>query len=62
VVAVVVTAVLFAALHLPLYGVGAMPIDLCAGVFLGSLRVASGGVVAPALAHVIADVGGGWIG
>jgi membrane protease YdiL (CAAX protease family) len=60
-VAVIVTALLFAIVHLPLYGAGAMPIDLCVGVFLGSLRVASGGVTAPAVAHVIADVGAGWI-
>jgi membrane protease YdiL (CAAX protease family) len=61
VVAVVVTSVLFAVIHLPLYGVGALPIDLCAGVFLGSLRVLSGGVTAPAVAHVIADLATGWI-
>lgn len=60
-VAVIVTALLFAVVHLPLYGTGAMPIDLCVGVFLGSLRVISGGVAAPALAHVIADVGAGWV-
>ncbi|MFI5313789.1 MAG: CPBP family intramembrane glutamic endopeptidase [Candidatus Dormibacteria bacterium] len=60
-VAVAVTAVLFALIHLPLYGLGAMPIDLAAGVLLGSLRVISGGVVAPALAHVIADVATGWV-
>jgi membrane protease YdiL (CAAX protease family) len=61
VVAVAATAVLFAVIHLPLYGVGAMPIDLCAGIFLGSLRVASGGVAAPALAHILADVATGWV-
>lgn len=60
-VAVVVTASLFAAIHLPLYGAGALPIDLCAGIFLGSLRVVSGGVTAPALAHVIADLATGWV-
>lgn len=60
-VAIAVTSVLFAVIHLPLYGVGAMPIDLCAGVFLGSLRVLSGGVTAPAVAHVIADLATGWV-
>jgi membrane protease YdiL (CAAX protease family) len=60
-VAVAVTTALFALIHLPLYGVGAMPIDLCVGVFLGSLRVLSGGVLAPALAHVIADLATGWV-
>ncbi|HEX4754741.1 MAG TPA: CPBP family intramembrane glutamic endopeptidase [Candidatus Dormibacteraeota bacterium] len=61
IVAVAATSVLFAVIHLPLYGLGAMPIDLCAGVFLGSLRVVSGGVAAPAVAHVIADLASGWI-
>lgn len=59
--AVMVTAALFAVIHLPLYGLGAMPLDLCVGVFLGSLRVASGGVAAPALAHVLADLATGWL-
>ncbi len=62
VVAVALTALMFAAIHVPLYGVGALPIDLCAGVFLGCLRVATGGVTAPLLAHVLADVATGWIG
>jgi membrane protease YdiL (CAAX protease family) len=61
IIAVVLTAALFAAIHVPLYGAGALPIDLCAGIFLGSLRVVSGGVTAPALAHVIADVATGWV-
>jgi membrane protease YdiL (CAAX protease family) len=61
IVAVVLTAALFAAIHVPLYGAGALPIDLCAGIFLGSLRVVSGGVTAPAVAHVIADLATGWV-
>lgn len=62
VIAVAVTAVLFAVIHVPLYGVAALPIDLCVGVFLGSLRVASGGVTAPLVAHVLADLATGWVG
>jgi membrane protease YdiL (CAAX protease family) len=61
-VAVAVTAVLFAVIHVPMYGVDALPIDLCVGVFLGSLRVASGGVTAPLVAHVLADLATGWVG
>ncbi len=61
-VAVAVTAVLFAAIHLPLYGASALPIDLCVGVFLGCLRVGSGGVTAPLVAHVLADAATGWLG
>ena len=59
--AVGVTAVLFAVIHLPLYGVAALPVDLCAGVFLGALRVLSGGVAAPAVAHALADLATGWL-
>ena len=62
VVAVVVTALLFAVIHLPLYGEPALGIDLCAGVFLGCLRVASGSVTAPLVAHVLADVATAWVG
>ncbi|MGH7721987.1 MAG: CPBP family glutamic-type intramembrane protease [Candidatus Dormibacteria bacterium] len=61
-VAVAVTALLFAVIHLPLYGMTALPIDLCVGVFLGCLRVASGGVTAPLVAHVVADLSTGWLG
>jgi len=59
--ALVVTTLLFALIHLPLYGVGALPLDLAAGLLLGGLRVVSGGVLAPAIAHVIADLVGGWL-
>jgi membrane protease YdiL (CAAX protease family) len=62
VVAVVATALLFGVIHLPLYGAAALPLDLCAGVLLGCLRVASGGVTAPLLAHVLADLSTGWLG
>jgi hypothetical protein len=61
-IAVALTAVLFALIHLPLYGVPALGIDLCVGVFLGCLRVASGSVTAPLVAHVLADLATGWLG
>ena len=59
--ALAVTSVVFALLHLPLYGVQALPIDLGVGVFLGGLRVMTGGVAAPAVAHLVADLGGAWL-
>jgi len=59
--AVAVAAAAFAALHVPLYGWGAIPLDLAAGVWLGSLRVASGGVAAPATAHALADLAWWWL-
>jgi membrane protease YdiL (CAAX protease family) len=59
--ALLATTVLFALIHLPLYGVGALPLDLAVGLLLGGLRIISGGVLAPAIAHVIADLAGGWL-
>jgi membrane protease YdiL (CAAX protease family) len=59
--ALAATTVLFALIHLPLYGVGALPLDLAVGLLLGGLRIVSGGVLAPAIAHVIADLAGGWL-
>ena len=61
-IAIAVTALLFAAIHLPLYGAAALPIDLCVGVFLGCLRVGTGGVTAPLIAHVVADIATGFVG
>ena len=60
-VALAATTILFAVLHVPLYGVGSLPLDLAAGMLLGGLRIVSGGVLAPALAHVLADLAGGWL-
>ncbi len=60
--AVGVTAVLFAVIHLPLYGFGSLALDVCVGVLLGCLRVISGTVAAPLIAHVLADLATGWVG
>jgi hypothetical protein len=54
-VAIGIPAIAFAALHLPLYGWGAMPLDLAVGVWLGALRAVTGSVLAPAVSHVLAD-------
>jgi membrane protease YdiL (CAAX protease family) len=59
--ALVVTTVLFAVMHVPLYGIGSLPLDLAVGLLLGGLRIVSGGVLAPAVAHVVADLAGGWL-
>jgi hypothetical protein len=59
--ALAATTGLFGLIHVPLYGVGALPIDLAVGLLLGGLRIVSGGVLAPAIAHVIADLAGGWL-
>lgn len=60
--ALAVSSIVFALMHVPLYGWGALPLDLAAGVLLGGLRLLSGGVTAPAVAHVLADLAGGWLG
>jgi membrane protease YdiL (CAAX protease family) len=55
--AIVVGAVAFAALHVPLYGWRVVPLDLAVGLVLGELRRVSGTPAAPAVTHVGADLG-----
>ena len=59
--AILVSAVAFAVLHIPLYGWAVAPLDLAVGVFLGVLRTAAGSVTAPALTHALADLAGWWL-
>ena len=59
--AIVVGAVAFAALHVPLYGWHVVPLDLAVGLVLGELRRASGTPAAPAVAHVGADLAAWWL-
>jgi membrane protease YdiL (CAAX protease family) len=59
--AVAIAAVAFAALHVPLYGWTALPLDLAVGVWLGGLRLLSGGAGAPAVAHTLADLASWWL-
>ena len=56
--AIVVGAVAFALLHVPLYGWHVVPLDLAVGLVLGGLRQATGTPAAPAVTHVGADVVG----
>jgi membrane protease YdiL (CAAX protease family) len=55
VAAIVAGAVVFALIHLPRYGLGAMPLDGAVGLALGGLRVVTGRVMPCAIAHTIAD-------
>ncbi len=55
-VAVVGSALLFAAVHVPLYGVAALPVDLGAGLLLSWQRWASGTWTVPAGTHAAANV------
>jgi len=57
VAAIVAGAVVFALIHLPRYGLGAMPLDAAVGLALGGLRALTGRVLPCALAHTIADWG-----
>ena len=59
--AVVVGAIAFAALHVPLYGWHVLPLDLAVGLVLGALRVWTGTWTAPAIAHAGADLVGWWL-
>lgn len=56
--AVGVAALVFALLHVPLYGWRVLPLDLAVGVVLGGLRAHTGSLAAPAVAHVGADLAG----
>jgi membrane protease YdiL (CAAX protease family) len=60
-VAVVATSLLFALIHVPLYGWHIVPLDLGVGLVLGGLRLVTGGVTAPAAAHAIADLATWWL-
>ncbi len=56
-VAIVAGAVVFALIHLPRYGFGAMPLDAAVGLALGGLRALTGRVLPCAVAHTVADWG-----
>ena len=55
-VAVIGSAGLFALVHLPAYGVAAMPVDLGAALLLSWQRYASGRWTVPAVTHVVANL------
>ena len=61
VLALLVTSAAFALLHVPLYGWHVVPLDLGVGLFLGGLRILTGGVAAPATAHAVADLATWWM-
>ena len=58
---VAMTSLAFALLHVPLYGWHVVPLDLAVGVWLAGLRLLSGGVAAPAIAHALADLATWWL-
>jgi membrane protease YdiL (CAAX protease family) len=56
VAAVIGSAALFALVHLPAYGVTAMPVDLGAALLLSWQRYASGRWTVPAVTHAVANL------
>lgn len=60
-IAVFATSVLFALMHVPLYGWHVVPLDLGVGLWLAGLRLATDGIAAPAMAHAIADLATWWL-
>jgi membrane protease YdiL (CAAX protease family) len=50
------SSVLFAAVHVSMYGWSILPLDLAAGALLGWQRAATGSWHAPALTHALANV------
>jgi hypothetical protein len=54
--AVLLSALLFAGIHLPLYGVAAFPVDLGAGLLFGWQRYAAGTWTVPAGTHAAANI------
>jgi membrane protease YdiL (CAAX protease family) len=59
--AIVITSLAFALIHVPLYGWHVVPLDLGVGVWFAGLRLVSGRVAAPAIAHAIADLATWWL-
>jgi membrane protease YdiL (CAAX protease family) len=59
--ALAVTTIAFALMHVPLYGWHVVPLDLAVGFVLGGLRIATRGIAAPAVAHAVADLATWWL-
>ncbi len=55
------TTVAFALIHVPFYGWHVVPLDLGVGLLFAGLRLVSGGVAAPAIAHTVADLATWWM-
>jgi len=54
--AVIGSAVLFAAVHVAIYGVRILPLDIAAGLLFGWQRATTGSWRAPALTHAAANI------
>jgi membrane protease YdiL (CAAX protease family) len=56
VVAVAGSSVLFALVHVSIYGFWILPLDLAAGAVLGWQRAVTGSCVSPAVTHMVANL------
>ena len=61
ILAIAVTTVAFALLHVPLYGWHVVPLDLAVGLAFAGLRLSTGSIVAPVAAHAVADLATWWL-
>lgn len=59
--AILVTSLVFALMHVPFYGWRVVPLDLGVGIWFAGLRLASRGILAPSIAHTIADLATWWL-
>ena len=59
--AIAVTTVAFVLLHVPLYGWHVVPLDVAVGLGFAGLRLSTRTVLAPALAHAVADLATWWL-
>ena len=59
--AIAITTVAFALLHVPLYGLHVVPLDIAVGLLFAGLRLGTGTVAAPAAAHAVADLATWWL-
>jgi membrane protease YdiL (CAAX protease family) len=60
--AIIAAALVFAAIHAPVYGAAAIPLDMGVGALIGLLRERLNSVAACGIAHTVADLGWWWIG
>jgi membrane protease YdiL (CAAX protease family) len=59
--AVVLTAIAFAMIHVPVYGIGSLPLAVSAGLLLGWLRWWTRSLFVPIAVHGIADLALTWL-
>lgn len=59
--ALLLTSLAFGLLHVPFYGWESLPLDAGVGLVFGGLRLVTRGVLAPAVAHVVADLATWWL-